>query len=169
MAKTPTSVIGVDLGRYALKSVLLQRRGANRIALTNYAVHVRDSASETAESLAGELKTLFKKMGGRASACSVAVSRSDSILRIIEQPETPVEILRDALRLNGMTLLNQEVRDFVLDCDAIDAGQPSPVPGNAPRRKYLVGGLPRVRVAQIDAAFQQSRASLNAVQLAPVC
>ena len=172
MPKLSNSVIGVDLGRYALKGVLLQRRGG-KVALTNYAVHVRtDGGSESSESLAGELKSLFQKMGGRALACSVGVSRADSILRIIEQPQTPPEILREAVRLNGMTLLNKEVKDFVLDCDLIvpvasnGVPQPSQQGGT---RKYLVGGLPRMGVTQIAEAFQQSRGTLDAVQLAPIC
>ncbi len=168
MPKLANSAIGVDLGRYSLKGVLLQRRGG-KVALTNYAVHVRtDDGSDAASSLAEELKQLFEKMGGRALACGVGVSRGDSILRIIEQPATPPEILREAVRLNGMSLLNKEVKDFVLDCDLIEK---EAVPGaavNAPK-KYLVGGLPRMSVSQIDEAFQASRGPLQALQLAPIC
>ncbi len=32
-----TSVIGIDLGKHAIKSVLLQRKGDQRYVLTNYA------------------------------------------------------------------------------------------------------------------------------------
>lgn len=171
--KTPSSVIGVDLGRYALKSVLLQRKGGNRFVLNNYAVRVMDKAPETAEQLAAELTLLFKEMGGSPKTCAVAVSSSESLIRIIEQPETPTEILRDALRLNGMALLNQDVKEFVLDCDLIadEAAENNTQPSGAVRHlRYLVAGLPRVRVGLVDAAFQQHRkGSVHNLQLAPLC
>ena len=170
MAKTPNSIIGVDLGRYAIKSVLLSRRGNNRFVLSNYAVRELDDAIESPAQIARQIKELFKEMGGAAKTCSVAVSSPDALIRIIEQPETPTEILREALRLNGMTLLNQDVKEFVLDCDAIRPADAAPDPAAGGRMKYLVGGLPRVRVTQIDEGFQQVRKnSLGAMQLAPIC
>ena len=72
-----------------------------------------------------------------------AFPRPDALIRIIEQPETPPEILRDGLRLNGMTLLNQDSRELVLDCDRIPSGGASGEPDALGRKRYLVGGLPR--------------------------
>lgn len=184
MAKAHKSVIGVDLGRFALKSVLLQRRGSGRVTVTNFAARRLDQPLETADQLAGELKALFKDMGGTAKSCSVAISHSDSILRIIEQPETPPTLLREALRLNGMTLLNQDCREFVIDCDRVadplPSAPPAPAEGEAPasapapvndngRKKYLVGGVPRTHVTQVAEALEVVSAPMHALQLAPVC
>jgi Tfp pilus assembly PilM family ATPase len=173
MSKAPSSVIGVDLGRYTVKSVLLQRRGSDRITLSNYAVREMGEGVESADEIAQHLKLLFRDMGGRAKACSVAISSSDSILRIIEQPQTPVEMLRGGLRLNSKMVLNQDCRDYVLDCDAISVGASAPAApataGEPNRVRYLVGGLPRTRIATLDQAFQKNRTTLNSVQLAPVC
>jgi Tfp pilus assembly PilM family ATPase len=177
MAKAPTSVIGVDLGRYALKSVILQRRGPDRVAITNYASRPIERPIETADQLARELKALFKQMGGTAKTCAVAVSSPDTLLRIIEQPETPTDLLREALRLNGMVLLNQDCREFVIDCDRLveapphvaadgEASHQSPM-GNG-RKRYLVGGIPRTQVTQIAQAMESCSASFGALQLAPV-
>jgi len=168
MAKAPTSVIGVDLGRYSLKSVLLQKK-AGRIVLTHFASMPITEPAATADALAHQLKDLFKQMGGSAKACAIGVSTPDSIIRIIEQPETPPELLREALRLNGMTLLNQDCRDFVLDCDRI-------VPMGAPneadalgRKRYLVGGLPRPQVTLVGTALQNAGNEVSVMQLAPIC
>ena len=170
MAKAHTSVIGVDLGRYALKSVLLQRRGA-RYVVTNYASHVLSEPAETAEQLGQEIKTLFKNMGGTAKVCAVGVSSPDALIRIIEQPETPTHILRDAMRLNGMALLNQDVKDFVLDCDRVspEVTPGSPEAAGAQRHRYLVGGLPRAQVTQVGEALEKCGGQLGAMQMAPVC
>jgi Tfp pilus assembly PilM family ATPase len=177
MAKTLTSAIGVDLGRYSLKSVVLQKKGTDRFVLTHFAsMPMDDSAERTPEMIGAQLKALVKHMGGSAKGCAVAVSSPESLVRIVEQPETPPEILRDALRLNGATLLNQDCREFVLDCvecekSAAPLGAPVAPVANAPvsQKRYLVAGLPRTEIAQLSDAFVMG--GLNNVwnvQLAPV-
>ena len=172
MAKAPTSVIGIDLGRYSLKSVLLQRKGGNRFALTHYASRLLPEPVESVEQLGRELKSLLKSMGGSSKTCAVGISSPDALIRIIEQPETPTEILRDALRLNGMALLNQDCKGFVLDCDEISSSEPA-TPGeqggSVRQRKYLVGGLPRTQVTQVSEMFGKGGQSLTALQIAPIC
>jgi Tfp pilus assembly PilM family ATPase len=132
-----------------------------------------ESAPQTAEQLGAELKLALKDVGVSAKTCAIAVSTSDSLIRIIEQPDTPREILRDAIRLNGLSLLNQDVKEFVLDCEKITSSLPPVQPTASmpnPPLKYLVAGLPRVRVQLIDHAFQQYRkACIGSIQLASVC
>jgi len=169
----PSSVIGIDLGRHSIKTVALQRRGGSRFVVSNYNVHIMETAPQTAEQLAAELKLALKDMGAGAKTCAIAVSTSDSLIRIIEQPETPKEILRDAIRLNGLSLLNQDVKSFVLDCEKISQ-TPAKKEGAAATAsqpiKYLVAGMPRVRVQLIDEAFGQcKKASIRSIQLASVC
>lgn len=195
--KLPSAVIGVDLGRHSIKTVALQRRSGNRFVVSNYGVHVMDTAPQTAEQLGAELKLALKEVGANAKTCAVAVSSSDSLIRIIEQPEIPREVLRDAIRLNGLSLLNQDVKEFVLDCEKVSAPlsadkSPSAAKGETSAKvekpakadkqlgsasaapvqpvKYLVAGLPRSRVQMIDQAFlQYRRASIHNIQLASVC
>jgi type IV pilus assembly protein PilM len=171
MAKAPTSIVGVDLGRFALKSVLLQRKSGNRFVVTNYASHLLPGPLENGEQLSRELKTLLKEMGGTAKNCAVGISSPDALIRIIEQPETPTAILRDALRLNGMSLLNQDCKEFVLDCDEIPSSESAPAhePGVPRRHRYLVGGIPRTQVNQISEVFDKSGQTVNALQIAPIC
>jgi Tfp pilus assembly PilM family ATPase len=168
MAKAPTSVIGLDLGQYALKAVLLQRRGADRFAVTHYACRPLSELTEDGEQLGREVKSLFKEMGGAAKTCAVAVSSPEALIRIIEQPDTPTDILRDALRLNGMALLNQDCKGFVLDCDRIAVSDTTHAP-EAGRHKYLVGGLPRAHVTQIADALGRNNTGIGALQLSPIC
>ncbi len=168
MAKAPNSVIGVDIGRYSLKAVLLQRRGA-KLALTHYGSHVPESAPTDSESLGKQLKALLRDLGGTAKSCVVSVSSPEAIIRIIEQPETPPHLLRDALRLNGMALLNQDVKSFVLDCDFIAPVGAENESNGAARMKYLVGGLPRTEVESVAEAVTATGLTFQALQLAPVC
>ena len=169
MAKAPQSVIGVDLGRYSLKSVLLQKKGPARYVLTHYATQTFTEPADSAETLGRNLKSLLKEMGGSAKACAIGVSSPKSLIRIIEQPETPVQILREALRLNGMVLLNQDCKEFVLDCDRIPTNEQSTETGALGHKRYLVGGLPRTEVMTVGAAVEQSGNDVTAMQIAPIC
>ena len=167
MAKSPTQVIGVDFGRYSIKSVLLSKRGGKRFVLNGYAVRTLDTEVESPEQITRQIQQLFREMGGSVQNCAVAVSSSDAVIRIIEQPETPTEILREALRLNGMALLNQDVKEFVLDCDLIHSNGAAK---EGKRLSYLVGGLPRALIAKMDAGFQKVRKKcLLSMQIPPIC
>ena len=116
MARRGNSVFGIDLGKHVFKGVLLQKKGDERFVLTSYASREVPAEINTPEELAQQLKLLFKDLGGSAKGCAIAVSDPASLLRIIEQPDTPIDLLRNALRLNGLAVLNQECKDFVLDC-----------------------------------------------------
>src|SRR4051812_1386016 len=129
MARRGNSVIGIDLGKHNFKGVLLQRKSDERFVLTSYASREVPEEINTSDELAQQIKLLIKDLGGNTKGCALAVSDPESLLRIIEQPHTPVNLLRNALRLNGLAVLNQECKDFVLDCapvaaNGIESGQP---------------------------------------------
>jgi type IV pilus assembly protein PilM len=175
MAKSSNSVVGIDLGKHVFKSVLLQRKGNDRFVLTNYASRAVPETIGSAEQLAQEIKLLIKEMGGSAKSCAVAASNRDALLRIIEQPNTPVELLRSALRLNGLAVLNQECKDFVLDCAPVSAVALAGVTANggaiesSGKTRYLVGGMLRPAVKQISEALSKTKMPANVLQLAPIC
>ena len=172
MARRGNSVFGIDLGKHVFKGVLLQRKGDNRFVLTSYASREVPEELSTPDELAQEIKLLLKDLGGTAKGCAIAVSDPGSLLRIIEQPNTPIDLLRNALRLNGLMVLNQECKDFVLDCALLtpssvngsgtngatngeangSADAPAPVQNGVAKSKYLVGGMLRPTVKQISEA-----------------
>ena len=178
MAKRGNSVIGIDLGKHVFKGVLLQRKGDARYVLTSYASREVPEDLATADDLAQQLKLLLKDIGSSAKGCALAISDPSSLLRIIEQPDTPVDLLRNALRLNGLAVLNQECKDFVLDCAPVSAngnGEHANGESNGSatngvaKKKYLVGGMLRPQVKQITEAMTKTRLSADILQLAPVC
>jgi Tfp pilus assembly PilM family ATPase len=187
MARRGNSVFGIDLGKHVFKGVLLQRKSDDRFVLTSYASREVPEEITTPEELAQQLKLLLKDLGGSAKGCAIGVSDPESLLRIIEQPNTPIDLLRNALRLNGLMVLNQECKDFVLDCALLsreptngsgtngaangstDVPTPAPVQNGNGKTKYLVGGMLRPAVKQISDACVKSRVSADILQLAPVC
>ena len=185
MGRRGDSVIGIDLGKHAFKGVTVRRKGDGTLVLTSFASRQVPEEFESPEALASELKQLFKDLGHGAKACAVAISDPNSLIRIIEQPDTPVDLLRNALRLNGLAVLNQECKDFVLDIAPVlnpsVSAQPVGVGGEnkggnvavqagvLTKKKYLVGGMLRPTVKQISAALGRTRVPLDMIQLAPVC
>ena len=57
MAKTPTHVIGVDFGRYAIKAVSLVKRGGKRFVVNGYAIRKVEGEIETPEQIAENVMT----------------------------------------------------------------------------------------------------------------
>jgi Tfp pilus assembly PilM family ATPase len=68
-----------------------------------------------------------------------------------------------------MSLLNQDVKSYVLDCDYIGPVNHEHDPSAAPRMRYLVGGLPRTDVQNVADALNSASLPPNALQLAPIC
>src|SRR5882762_2757157 len=182
MAKRGNSVIGIDLGKRAYKAVLLNKKSETRYALSSFASHEVPEEVMTADDVAQHIKQLLKDLGGYTKSCALAVSEPGSLLRIIEQPNTPPALLRNALRYNGLSMLNQDCKDFVLDVASISNGSSgaNPTAGEgavavqvqAPattQTRYLVGGLLRSKVKEISEAMAKTRLSLDLMQLAQVC
>jgi type IV pilus assembly protein PilM len=183
MARRGDSVIGIDLGKRVLKAVSLRRKSDNRLTLTSFTSREIPEGVNTADDLALQLKQLLKDLGGNAKGCAIAISDPSSILRIIEQPNTPVDLLRTALRLNGLAVLNQECKDFVLDVAPVNAqatqsgnksddnaeGGNVAVQAVGTKTKYLVGGTLRSLIKQVSEAMTKVRIPIDILQLAPVC
>ncbi len=178
MAKALNSAIGIDLGQHNWKAALLQRKSGNRVVMSGYAMRQVGPGPLPADKMAHHIKLLLQDVGATAKGYSVAASSPVSLVRIIEQPPTPTKLLRDALKFNDMTLLNQDCKEVVLDCDTLlpEAAPPEPkegedgLPTPPPDRslKYIVGGLPRTDVNTIASAFELNRIDLLRLQLAPL-
>jgi Tfp pilus assembly PilM family ATPase len=182
MAKRGNSVIGIDLGKRSYKAVLLQKKSETRYVLNSFAIQELDSEATTPDAVAQHLKQLLKSLGGFTKSCAVGISDPGALLRIIEQPTTPPDLLRNALRFNGLGMLNQDTKEFVLDVatistpgEAVEANSGNGEGGiavQAPARtqtRYLVGGMLRSQVKEITDALGKTRLSPEILQLAPVC
>jgi Tfp pilus assembly PilM family ATPase len=183
MARRGDSVIGIDLGKRTFKGVMLQRRNDARVLLTSYAMREVPEQINSSEELAHQIKLLVKDLGGSAKGCALAVSDPSALLRIIEQPDTPVGLLRNALRLNGLAVLNQECKDFVLDVAPVNATATEEAPSEGgdgagavgvqnsvlTKTRYLVAGMLRSGVKQLAEALTKTKLSPDILQLAPVC
>src|SRR5207237_10908440 len=113
MAKRADSVVGIDLGKHVLKGVALRRKSDSRFILTSFASRPVPEEFASAEDLSRELKQLLRDLGGRIKVYEYEFSDRSTILPILEQPDTPVDLLRYALRWNGMAVLTPYGEEFV--------------------------------------------------------
>jgi Tfp pilus assembly PilM family ATPase len=184
MGKRGDSVIGIDLGKHAFKGVALRQKNDSRFVLTNFASREVPETFPTAQALAEELKPLLRELGNGAKNCALAISDPAALLRIVEQPDTPIDLLRSALRLSGLSVLNQDCKDFVLDVTPVNAKVSPQSDAGASgagltttavqnevvaTTKYLVGGMLRETVKQVFEAASKIRVAPKILQLAPVC
>jgi Tfp pilus assembly PilM family ATPase len=65
--------------------------------------------------------------------------------------------------------MNQDCREFVLECDRIPTNGASGEPDALGRKRYLVGGLPRAQVTRVGGALEHTGNDVSAMQLAPIC
>lgn len=171
MVKLSNSAIGVDLGQHTIKAVRLQRRGGNRVAIAGYAIRELGDRGAKEDEIQHHLKLLIEELGGKVKSHATSMSDDEMILRIVEQQATPLEVLRSALKLNASALLHEDCKNYLLDCDTVDGSDPSV--SEAQQRpnqvKYVIGGLPRQKVAHVTGAFAKLKAPVQTVQLAPIC
>jgi Tfp pilus assembly PilM family ATPase len=180
MAKTPTSATGIDIGHFSIKAVSLQKKGRDNYIVTGYSNILVDGELDTAEELGMYLKQTLKRLGAPSKALGLAVDDTEAILKNVEQPVTPLPVLREALKLNGKTILDQDIEEMVLDAseneptpakenaeDDEDAPPPQPQARQRGQGKaqYMVAGLPSARVETLWSAAGKQKITPRSLQL----
>jgi type IV pilus assembly protein PilM len=115
--KKRNQIMAIDLGSRTTKAVLLERRG-EVIALTRYALldaPVSEKKIST-EALAAHLRAVAEALGGGAKAVALSVKPDDALVRQVELPQIPAEEMRQLLRMNAKSILQQDLVNHVYDC-----------------------------------------------------
>ncbi len=176
MAKAPSTATGIDIGHHSIKAISLQRKGKDRVTVTGYSNLLVDGEIRTAQELSLYLKQSIKRVGAPSKTIGLAITQPEAIIKNIEQSETPKPILRDALRMNGSAILDQDVTSYVLDTvlnetpAKIEAAEAESASGSRTKRKrqYLVAGLPAATVEMVWNATLKERINPKSLQAAPV-
>jgi Tfp pilus assembly PilM family ATPase len=163
MAKTPSSAVGIDIGNASAEAVVVQRKGANRFVVTDFCVRDMSGPIGSAEQFSELFREIYSTLNAPPRICGISMPETEGFIRIIEQPPTRPEELRELVRLNGAALLNQEASTFVVDC-----AEAAPAAPEGQRRKYVIGAINRTAVALIDSACHKQKLNIAAIQLAPI-
>lgn len=142
-------MIAVDLGSRTTKAVVLERRG-EVLALTRYALLDAPVFEKkiSPEMLTEHLRAVAAALGNSTKYLTIAVGLEDAIVRQIELPQIPLDEMRQVLRMNHKSYLQQDLPNHAFDCHII----PPRLDKNpdAPR----VNGVPKLKVLAAAARQQ---------------
>jgi type IV pilus assembly protein PilM len=140
--KRRDQILAVDLGSRTSKAVYMQSRG-DSFALCGFAIvdaPIFDKSLST-EALAEHLKAVAQATGAKTKLVSLTVGLNDALVRHVEMPLIPVGDMRAALKLNSRAYLQQELRNYIFDCDAENVRAPGKNSGAANQKhKVLIAG-----------------------------
>jgi len=139
-------VVAVDLGSRTTKAVSLQRRG-DGLVLSGYVLMDAPvfEKSLPIEILTEHLQAVNQALGGKNKSLALTVGVNDAIVRPVEMPRMPVEDMRQVLKLNSKTYMQQDLSNYVFDCFPIASYQKPVAPESTPpaglqKQKVLVAG-----------------------------
>ncbi len=172
--KRRDEVIAIDLGGRHTKAVHIQSQG-DRLKLVSYTVQDapgEDGSAPSVEVLAEHLKSVTRALGEGTKSVVVSLSVADTVVRRAEMPPMPMDDLRQLLKFNTKTYLQQDLPDHVFDCSVVlarlaEGATPAEAskPGAAQKQQLIVGAGKRQMIEDVAAAIRE--AGLTAVQVVP--
>jgi len=162
--KNRDQITAIDLGGRSTKAVHLNRK-ADGLALQAFTIVDAPIFEKTLspELLGEHLKAVNQALGNRSKQIVIVVGIADALLRQAELTVFPVEDMRLMLKYNSKNYLQQDLPDYIFDCQVISAEAPKP--GAAQKCKVLVGGAKKQYLADLQAGAKL--AGLVAASVAP--
>ena len=151
-------VFAVDLGSRTTKAVLLERRndGFNLTRFTVQDAPIYDKALPQGL-LTEHLRAITETMQPKTRQVTLAIGAADSILRSTELPLMPVQEMRQMLKFNSKTHLQQDLRDHVFDCYIVphaSNAQSEPSKAGVVKYKVWVGGVRRELLMTLESSVR---------------
>ena len=153
-------MISVDLGSRTTKAVLLERRG-ELLALTRYALLDAPIFEKkmSPELLGDHLRSVTDALGNTTKNITLAVGLDDAVVRQIELPQIPLDEMRQILKVNHKSYLQQELPNHAFDCYIIP-------PRSTTDAARSAGPVPKLKVLAAAAKQQLLDDFLKAANIA---
>jgi type IV pilus assembly protein PilM len=162
-------VVAVDLGSRTTKAVNVQRRG-DGFALSGYVMMDAPvfEKSLPIELLTEHLQAVNQALGGKNKSVALTVGVNDAIVRPVEMPRMPVEDMRQVLKLNSKTYMQQDLSNYVFDCFPITsyqkpAGAESNPAAVIQKQKVLVAGAKQQLVNDLSEGAKAGNLSADVI------
>ncbi len=163
-ARKRDQIIAIDLGGRSTKAVHLQRKG-DRFALTEYVII--DAASHekpVAPDVLGEhLKEISRRLNTKSRHLTLALGVNDTVFKQTELPMMAPADLRQMLKYNTKSYLQQDLPDHVFDSHYVLsalAARPADgarsAPGGTQKQKAIVGGAKRQTIEDVSTAMKNA-------------
>jgi type IV pilus assembly protein PilM len=139
--KKSDQIVAVDLGSRTTKAVHVQTRG-NSFALCGFVVMDAPIFDKTlsVEALADHLKAVTQILNNKTKQVALTLSVNDALVKHVDMPPIPVEEMRAALKLNSRAYLQQDLRNYVFDCEGPASNGAAKTAAGAQKQKVLVAG-----------------------------
>jgi type IV pilus assembly protein PilM len=137
-------LMAVDLGSRTSKAVLLERRG-EVLALTRYALLDAPLYEKklTPELLSEHLRKVSEALGNTTKTLALTTKLDDAVVRQVDLPQIPVDEMRQVLKNNTKTYLQQDLPNHVFDCYVF---APKLAPANKPAEPAKPAGSMKFKV-----------------------
>ncbi len=184
MGKTPSAIVGLDLGNSTIKAVLLQKHGVkyvlSRVAVLQTHRDPLNSVAPTEQELAAQIREVASLVKAGRADVHFTVNSSGSTIRYVELPGIPLNELRAALKLNSATYLRQNFDNYTFDACPLDAEAASILSARNAKTlkkgasavhgkiKMLVGGIASTEVILYYHAARRAGIRPKSLQLAPI-
>jgi type IV pilus assembly protein PilM len=163
-------VVAVDLGGRTTKAVSIQRRG-DGFVLSGYTMMDAPvyEKSLPVELLTEHLQAISQALGGKTKSLALTVGVNDAVVRPVEMPRMPIEDMRQVLKLNSRTYLQQELSNYVFDCHPIiSLNRPATPDANAPaasvqKQKVLVAGAKQPLITELTEGAKAAGMSADCI------
>jgi len=163
-ARKRDQIIAIDLGGRSTKAVHLQRKG-DRFVLTEYVII--DAASHekpVAPDVLGEhLKEISRRLSTKSRHLTLALGVNDTVFKQTELPLMAPADLRQMLKYNTKSYLQQDLPDHVFDSHYVLNSQTSrpadgakSATGGTQKQKALVGGAKRQTIEDVSTAIKNA-------------
>jgi type IV pilus assembly protein PilM len=169
------SVLSIDLGQRTTKAVYIQRKGEG-YELLHYALQDTPASDKalSAEQIGDHLKSVLEAMGYKGKRVALVIGTTESLLRNAELPAVPVSDMRLMLKYNSKNYLQQDLPDYIFDCQAVGVagdGVPAAEAGaRTPQKvKVWVGGAKKQLLATYQEAAKYAGLTLDMVIPCLIC
>lgn len=162
-SKSRDQLLSIDLGGRTTKAVQLQRKGEgfvlSQYALLDAPIYEKNLSADL---LTEHLKNVCQAMDAKSKTVSLAVGVSDSVVRHADLPQMPIGDMRQILKNNTKTYLQQDLPGHVFDCFIIPprtttkAPEKPKVGTNSPKFRVLVAGAKKQLVDDMQTAIRNS-------------
>ena len=164
-------MVAIDLGQRTTKAVYLQRKGET-LELLQFLLSDTPAADQahTPEVIGDHLKAIVEALRYKGRKVSLVLGVSDALLRHAEMPIVPIIDMRLMLKYNSKSYLQQDLNDYVFDCQTIGLGGD----GNGDNAKnqkarVLIGGARKQTLEHLQAAAKHAGLILDQVIPGLVC
>lgn len=155
-------LLSVDLGGRTTKAVLMQRKG-DSYTLSGFTVLDAPIYEKhiSADLLSEHLRNISQAFESKARYVTLAIGVNESVVRHAEMPQMPVGDMRQILKNNPKTYLQQDLPGYVFDCHIfpLRMGASPEDKKNvtmAPKHRVLVAGMKKQLLTDFQLAIKNA-------------